>query len=174
MSRKNTQINEKNPFVRAAKELSMGAKRCTTASLVPGDIINFNYMGHGSYTGIVTMTAKRGGPVWFSKTSKRNLLFVYKVGQTDQGISFSRLQDLATNLFVTTGEPILEYIHKEVLYRKQNQLHENKGDNPSEGIEPIEEYETIAEKLGINNFRTFIINKIPIGNLLKLTKQVIK
>ena len=172
MSKKNTQINEKNPFVRASKELSMGAKRCTAASLVPGDIINFQYYGYGSYTGIVTMTAKRGGPIWHSRTTKNNLLFVYKVGQTDQGITFNRLQDLATNLFVKTGEPILEYIHKEVLYRKQGKLHENKGENPSEGPEPVEEYETIAEKLGVNNFRTFSINKI--GTLLKLTKQVIK
>ena len=75
-------------------------------------------------------------------------------------------------MFVKTGEPILEYIHKEVLYRKQGKLHENKGENPSEGIEPVEEYETIAEKLGVNNFKTFSINKI--GTLLKLTKQVIK
>ena len=95
----------------------------------------------------------------------------------DTKLSFGKLEELTEEIQPDTGTPILSYIHNRLLYKNKSKIHEgthyqktDKGIPKSKDIESPEEIETLSEKLGIDNFRTFIVNKI--GRCMKIRKRL--
>ena len=177
MGNKNLKGKGKNSFINAAQNLDREAVLVSPKSVQVGDIINFNYSGFGNYTAVVTFTPIRGGPLWTARTTKNLLLFAYSVNPADKKISFGKLEELTREVQPDTKTPVLTHIHNRLLYKNKEKQHEGQHYQKTDkrilkrkDIEPPEAIETLSEKLGIDNFRTFIVNKI--GRCMKIRKRI--
>jgi len=99
------------------------------------------------------------------------------VNPANTEISFGKLEELTREIQPEADIPVLSYIHSRLLYKNKKEQHEgihyqhtDKSIVKKEDKEPPEEIETLSEKLGIDNFRTFIVNKI--GRCMKIRKRI--
>ena len=170
MANTNLKEKSKNPFVEVATALKRKATVVSPKNLVIGDICYFSYPT-GNYTVVVTETAKRGGPLWLAKTNNL-LLFVYEYKGPKESLSVADFTKLVDELYPESKVPVLRYIHQRLRYQNKGSLHEGVHMDKlqkDKHIEPSEEITTLAEDLGLHNFKTFNVNKI--SRCFKLLKQ---